>query len=93
MLLRLHLTDLTVFKNFRYYAMRDIGDDCLEPVKETPKEPTLFKQFTVFGVRDFTPNGKNYHEIEEPVADFDAAIEAAAYTMALEAALEGRLLQ
>lgn len=93
MLLRLHLVDLTAFKDWRYFAMKDIGDDCLEPVKETPKEPVMFKQFTVFGVRDVITDGKHYHEAEEPVADFDAAIEAAAYMMALEAALEGRLLQ
>lgn len=77
MLKALYLTDQTRYYTFVMYPMRDIGDDCVEPIMDGKEESAIY--FSVFGVQ---AGGAT-----ECVADFDAKPEALGYLAVLRRAL------
>jgi hypothetical protein len=85
MLTDLAITDLTRFTEFVYWPVRNIGDDCVETVKDG-SHPGDF--FSVYG-KHWLPGHST--EIEEWVADFTTLNEAAAYCLMLNHALQGRV--
>ena len=84
MLQRISICDMTVFHNFVYYPVRDIGDDCVEAIKEGPADNAI--GYSVYGEK-FEDDGSI---AEHCVADFSVLTEAIGYCMMLNASLKGQ---
>jgi hypothetical protein len=83
MLMNLVITDLTQYHLFVYYPVREIGDDCVEAIKEGSTADAKF--FSVYGVK--------FDETEDAIADFTTIGESAGYCLTLNASLQGRTLE
>jgi len=82
MLLDLYICDLTQFEGFAYWPVKDMGDDCIEAIKDGKADGAIY--FTVYGIRG---------EVEDAVADFSTLAEAATYCLMLNAAVQGRTVE